>query len=413
MTPRKLLFSLSAPTSWPELVLILLLRLAALCGFLIMLSLILPGDNIAFYAFMGFAFIITIPYSLWLRNQEHALRFAPLQFLVDITLVSGLVYFTGGIESELNMLYPLVILSAGVVSTPRRALQITLLSILVYILLIVLMTHGVLVPPGGVPPGYELASVAPSLTLRVFVFLFFGIASAYVSERCNYITRKKRQFRQLTELIFRHVRAGLLLLDEKDRVLLANGRAAELLGTPPRDLQGRNLSDLQRPVPKDRTISISPAVYMERPDGTAFPATYETSSLELPAEAVPGVRLHSEPLHGQLMIFNDISRLIEMQDKAQQVERMRAAADMAADVAHEIRTPLTAISGAVQILNRMDKETFDPLNDSAREEKELLEQIFSQSAKIDSIIQRFLDYAEFSRDDLQRILELDLDVKSS
>ena len=59
----------SRTASWPELATILAIRLLVLTGFLVLIALILPSDDIAFYTFMAFAFIITIPYSLWLRNK--------------------------------------------------------------------------------------------------------------------------------------------------------------------------------------------------------------------------------------------------------------------------------------------------------------------------------------------------------
>ena len=73
---------------------------------------------------MGIAFTITIPYSLWLRSKIRTFQFAPLQFLVDLIMVTGLVYFSGGIHSEFTLLYPLVILSAGIAVNPKQAAAI-------------------------------------------------------------------------------------------------------------------------------------------------------------------------------------------------------------------------------------------------------------------------------------------------
>ena len=72
--------------SWPELTAILLVRLAFL-WLLVLLSLAMPNDAAVFYAFMGFAFIITIPYSLWLRSKLRSTQFASLQFLVDLQTI--------------------------------------------------------------------------------------------------------------------------------------------------------------------------------------------------------------------------------------------------------------------------------------------------------------------------------------
>jgi len=408
MPIRRLKDKLINPVTWPELTVILLLRLAALCSFLLLLSILMPGDSIAFYAFMAFAFIITIPYSLWLRNQERIRQFAPLQFTVDLILVSGLVYYTGGLQSDLNLLFPLVILSAGIIAPPKQTVQITVLSILVYLILSWLMISGLLVPVGRpVEPGPFQAG--PSVLIRVFVFIFFGIASAYVSRRCSYINRKEEQFRTLTEIIFRNVRAGLLLLDERDRILMANTRACELLGQSTADLKNRPVTALMRAQSGEDHEHISPSVFFQKANGETFPVTYETSSFHLPAEAVGlGGKTRSE-VKASLMVFTDISLLMKMQEEMKEIERMKAAADMAAEVAHEIRTPLTAISGAVQLLEHLDRQQDGTPSELAeRDKKELLHQIFLQSARIDKVIQHFLDYAEFSKSDLVKLIELDV-----
>lgn len=399
---------LKSPTSWHELTAILVLRLVALSAFLIILSTVMPGDNIAFYAFMGFAFIITIPYSLWLRKQDLCKQFAPLQFSVDLITVSGLIYFTGGLDSDLNVLFPLVILSAGIVSTPKQTIQITILSMITYLLLITLITSSLLPPiQNGLQP--SLQEVAQSLSIRTFVFLLFGIASTYLSQRCGYINQKEEQFRGMTEIIFRNIHTGLLLVDQHKNILLANPRACEILKRASQELAGMKLNDLLDTSEKHPADPLRQMAYFKTDQGNSFPAAYETSTLNFPAEAIPQLNQASGEAQVQIISFKDVSTILDMHDQIQQVERMQAAADMAAEVAQEIRTPLTAISGAVQLLDHLDKskntQSEELLN---REKKELLQQIFQQSARIDKVIQHFLDYSEFSRSDLARLMDLNL-----
>ena len=199
--------------SWATMTGLLGARLAAITGFLILLSFILAKDGLAFYALMAFAYIITIPYSLWMRSQDRMRRLAPLQFLADLVVVSVLVYFTGGLTSDLTLLYPLIILSAGIVLPLIQTIQITALSILSYVLIVLLMSQNILVQYPPAATGETLAGAGTSMVLRIFIFVFFGITSAYVSRRCDYINKKEKQFSTLTEIIFKNVKTGLLLLD--------------------------------------------------------------------------------------------------------------------------------------------------------------------------------------------------------
>lgn len=411
---NRIIQKFKTPTSWHELTTILVFRLIALFAFLAILSTVMPSDNIAFYAFMGFSFIATIPYSLWIRKQDLCKQFASLQFTVDLVTVSGLIYFTGGLDSDLNVLFPLVILSAGLVSTPKQTIQITALSIIIYTLLITLMSNNILAPALDTALQPPEEGVARTLAIRILVFLFFGIASTYLARRCCFINQKEEQLRGMTEIIFRNIHTGLLLLDEKKTILLTNPRACKILQRSAQELAGMQLDQLVDTTKSHPADPFQKTVYFSTKDGTSFPAAYEESCLSLPSEAIPQLNGHGGDAAVQIISFKDVSVMLAAHEQNQQVERMQAAADMAAEVAHEIRTPLTAISGAVQLLNYLDThEPSQPDEALSQSKKELLQQIFQQSTRIDKVIQHFLDYAEFSHDDLAQLMDIDLTDTSS
>ncbi|MCF7847912.1 MAG: hypothetical protein K9M45_03600 [Kiritimatiellales bacterium] len=398
-------------STWPELAAILAVRLIVLTGFLALVTLILPSDDIAFYTFMAFAFIITIPYSLWLRNKIKATRRAPLQFLVDLILVTGLVYFTGGIGSDLTLLYPLVILSAGIVATPKQAIQITVLSIVVYLLMAGLLSQDLLAAPASEAGASALHSMYSSVILRIFTFCFFGMASVYVSRRCGYINRQEQMFRNMTEFIFQNVQAGLLLLDTEDRILIANHTACELLFQREEDLAALPFPSLIDAKTINTADSIGHAVYFKRPGGNPFPVTYHRSTVNLPASIVPRVNEKKGDVPVTILVFNDISHIIEMQVELKNAERVSAATKIAGEMAHEIRTPLTAISASIQLLAQYEKysDATDWLPDSPKvtERAELFEHILSAVDRMDTVIQNFCDFSEYSPEDLMTIIKLD------
>ncbi len=387
---------------WPGLLGLMFLRLFLLTGLLAILAILLPSDSVAFYAFMAFAYIVSIPYALWLRNREKVAQFVPLQFVVDLVIVTGVVYFTGGIDSDLALLYPLVILSAAIVTTPRHAIEITVLSIAVYVTVVVLMMQGVLVNYGP-PLNYENWGTATrTLIMRASVFVCFGLVSAYVSQRCQYTTLELRRFREMTEIFFRNVRAGLMLLDHGNRILVVNERACRLLEQNEQQLVGRTLSELiaARPSSEGTQSELSPATcYFRRPNGESFPASVETATLTLPGEVVPGV---TQPGNADvsIMVFSDISRILEMQEQVKRAERVRAAVHMAAEIAHEIRNPLAAVSGAAQQLRLLERKAAAGDVKSAemlrKEGATFCEIIFNESVRLDHICERFIDYTEFN-----------------
>jgi two-component system, NtrC family, sensor histidine kinase PilS len=403
--------------SWTAMTGLLGGRLAAISAFLIVLSFVLKQDSVAFYSFIAFAYIVTIPYSLWMRNQDKMRRLAPLQFLVDLVFISGLVYFTGGLQNDyLILLYPLIILSAGIILPLRQTVQITVLAIISYALVTVMMSQNILVQ---YPSGYvsqNLAGNSGGMALRIFVFVAFGIASAYVSRRCDYISKKEKQLRAVTKLIFERVKTGLLLLDAGDRILMANGRACILLGCEEPELIGKSLSSIRlKPDEiKNRDADLKGAAdYFRRSDGSVFPVSIEDASITFPCDAVPNVNAAGDSsLDARILNFTDLSHFLRLQGQARQLERIKAAAIMAREMAHHIRTPLTGISGAVQILQRNMGSNGLADAPGGKERQDICRQILAESMRMDKVIQNFLDYAEFSPQDIHDLIQMDIDQES-
>lgn len=179
--------SINTREVWTNLVRVLAVRLALLSLLLGASSLLLPDYGGAFHVFVGLAFMLTIPYSLWIRDHVRLHELSYLQFLVDVVVVTGLVYFTGGMRSGLVLLYPLVIVAAGIVSPWWRAMQIAVLCVLAYSTLAVLGMERVLVPYAGevASQGYEHGLVI--MVLHGMTFLLFGVAGAFMSRRCLYL----------------------------------------------------------------------------------------------------------------------------------------------------------------------------------------------------------------------------------
>jgi signal transduction histidine kinase len=389
-------------------------RLATISGFLIVLSFVLKQDSIAFYAFIAFAYIITIPYSLWMRNQDRMRRLAPLQFLVDLVFVSGLVYFAGGMRNDfLILLYPLIILSAGIILPIKQTIQITVLAIISYTLVILLMSQNILVQYPSSAATQDIVSTSGAMVLRIIIFIFFGIASAYVSRRCDYISKKEKQFRDITKIIFENVKTGLLLLDADDRILMANDRACILLSRDEAELTGKALSTIHlKPseIKSGETELRGASDYFRRSDGSIFPVSIEDARLILPAEAVPHTPASAGGLvDARILNFNDLSHFLRLQSQTRQLERIKAAANMAKEMAHQIRTPLTGISGAVQLLQINLKSAPEDALTTDKEREDLCHQIVMESIRMDKVIQNFLDYAEFSPKDVRDLIQMNID----
>ncbi len=398
-------------TTWPELTAILLARLLVL-WLIVFISLLLPTDDIAFYAFMGVAFIITIPYSIWLRSKLRTVEFAPLQFMVDLIMVTGLVYFTGGIHSDFTLLYPLVILSAGIVGTPKQAMSITVLSIVVYSLMAIMLRDGVLTEV--MPPSVMLGmnSTATAIVIRGFIFVFFGGTSIYIAKRCDFIYRQEQVLGNTTSTLLENIPAPALLLSDNGNILFANEPACFTLNTSREILCAHKFQELRQESGKPIPESFGHAATLTRMNAIPLPVSYRTQDFQLPHSAsLGGQNAGKSPIKVTLLVFNDISEELKTRRQLAKVERITNATRIASEMAHEIHAPLASLSASLQLLKHYEAKAtaadWLPNSPRRKDRSELFGLIEDASNQMETVIRNFLDFAEFSPKDLLSIIKLD------
>ena len=90
---------------------------------------------------------------------------------------------------------------------------------------------------------------------------------------------------------------------------------------------------------------------------------------------------------GHVLIFQDVTSVVEMETELTRSERLAAVGEMAAKIAHEIRNPLAAISGSVQILRD------DVGRPDAQDPSRLMGIVVREADRLSGLITDFLDYA--------------------
>src|SRR4029453_9355563 len=88
---------------------------------------------------------------------------------------------------------------------------------------------------------------------------------------------------------------------------------------------------------------------------------------------------------GTVITFQDLTRIRALEETSRRQDRLAAIGRMAASIAHEIRNPLAAMRGSIQML-RADME-------GQSSQTELMEIILRESDRLNRIISDFLNYA--------------------
>ncbi|HUC92106.1 MAG TPA: ATP-binding protein [Paenibacillus sp.] len=149
---------------------------------------------------------------------------------------------------------------------------------------------------------------------------------------------------------------GVYGIDATARTLYWNAAAEKLTGYSGEDLSGHHLLDLvSTPDPKDGllaaernggyTVSAEKDAagarddIFRRKDGTTFPAEYKVRPV-----------IDGERTIGTLITFTDKTERMKSDELIVRSEKLAAAGQLAAGIAHEIRNPLTSLKGFLQLL---------------------------------------------------------------
>ena len=321
------------------------------------------GSQGALYGLALIMGLLSLGYAWGIRrfSTPQSLRLqAYIQLLGDTIFSSSMVLLTGGTASAFTFFYSLSIINAAVLLYRRGAFVIATSSSLVFIIL-GLMELG-WIPKLGMHEAdifYGIVwhlegqknSILWNLANNIFAFYTVGFLASRLSEqlRSSEIGRRMqtgsfRDLKALHENIIGSVGTGLITVNADGEITLVNPAANELLEWNSEQVF---LGDLLTLLPE-----LEPLV---RPESDA--SSHELETVRAHADGEQHIRWSRSPLTdgrggsiGYVIAFQDITHLRQMEQEVKRAEQLATVGRLAASIAHEIRNPLTAISGAVQVL---------------------------------------------------------------
>ncbi|MDJ0848463.1 MAG: ATP-binding protein [Myxococcota bacterium] len=348
------------------------------------------GERIGLYGTVAAAFVATVVYGLVLPRIRRPRRFAAINIATDIVIVSALVLFSGGPDSLFAFLYLLVAAYGALLFEKRGALITASLGGAAYGAVLVL----------GARVGSGAESHHPTVLFAVWGVHAAGIAlvaalSSFLAAELQRTGEALRQstsdLRDLAHLHRRTVESlmsGLLTTDSEGRVTSFNPEAERITGRKAAWVLGR---DLEEVLPGVREVAIHgrvplgahgrPRMLFPQPDG---------SQLHLGVAGYILRDVEGEP-SGHVVIFQDVTDVVAMEAELRRSERLAAVGELSASIAHEIRNPLAAISGSIQILRRgaVDAGGLSGSGEAGR----LMDIVLRETDRLNHLITDFLLYA--------------------
>ena len=159
------------------------------------------------------------------------------------------------------------------------------------------------------------------------------------------------RMREFSENILESLNDGLAVVNRNDCVVRWNRKLEELYGLRHEDAVGRRLADVFH----SSFFEVLRSARSESQEGSAFyrvPLTtrHEPSRRLLVNVATTPLRESDGTIAGTIVIIEDISSRVQLEEQLQISEKMASIGLLAAGVAHEVNTPLTGISSFTQML---------------------------------------------------------------
>lgn len=300
------------------------------------------------------------------------------QLAADIAAVTLLMHSSGGVESGLGSLLFVSIAVNSVLLSQRIGVAFAAIATLA---MLIEQTLAVLYSDAGQGGFTQTGIIGVTLFAAAFVGHFVGTRLRESEALAEQRGLDLANLSEINEYVIKHMRTGILVVDEHDQVRMLNSAAATDLKTS----EGPNHS----------LGAIAPRLKSEldawRKDIYQRPAAITAGDGRplIPHFASVGGNQGS----GALILLEDASTV------AEQVRQMKLAAlgRLTASIAHEIRNPLAAVSHASQLLAES--------SNLSSEDRRLTEIINEHTARVERMVENIL---QLSRRDSTRAEELDL-----
>jgi two-component system sensor histidine kinase PilS (NtrC family) len=334
--------------------------------------------KIFFVASLVYAAVVAASF-VTLRLRRLRLNWQLAMMVVgDIVCLSVLSNASGGIQSNVSLLLLVSLAAAGMISRGKITLLFASLTSIA-----ALLEHSYAVL-------YDDADTAQYIQVGLLCMSYFAVAwlahtlAKYAVDSQLLAQRRSRELVNLAEanrLVMRDMQDGILVVDGAGKILQMNQRAERLL---------RNTTSVGGAM-----LEIFPVLYRQyRSWMSTGSSRRDTLELDGGVQArLRFVAIDHDPASGVVIFLEDMQR---MRAEAQQI-KLAALGRLTANIAHEVRNPLSAISYATELLREEHGDD---------KQQRLLQIVMDNTRRINQIVQ---DVMQLNRRDRAQVELLDLD----
>jgi two-component system sensor histidine kinase PilS (NtrC family) len=321
--------------------------------------------------------VLTSVLAVVLRKPQPGWQIA-FQMCIDIVSISALSYIGGGVQSNLSMLMLVSLAFAGMISHGRITL---LYAAMASITLLLSHAYAVLTRDASEALFFQTGILSTS---------YFAVAwlahalSKYALDSEHLAARRGEDLSSMAEanrLMIQGMPDGMLVVDERGHVRQFNPGAGRLLGYT---------FAAGKEVELGECSPLLEAMY------AAWRQNHELDAevLQLPRTnrmvRVRFLEIGGSVFWGAVIVLEDMQRI---QEQAQQV-KLAALGRLTANIAHEVRNPLSAISYATELLQEGQRDAA---------QTRMLQIILDNTSRLNRIVQDVMQINRRDRSQAERI----------
>jgi two-component system sensor histidine kinase PilS (NtrC family) len=358
------------------------------------------------YLIAGLTYGLTLAYIALGRLGASRLINLMAQIGGDLLVVTLLVYFTGALDSPFSFMYLVSIITAAMLLYRRGGLMAASGAVILYGGLGDLMYYGILPIPQQTwftPTQWSSSRLYFNMATNFAGFYATALLVSIISEKLRKTSEEldaNRQnlaeLRALNQNVVESIPSGLITLTQYGTAAFINPAGCQILQTQPYSILGRHVTEIGF-VTREQWNEIRQQLTdgaLVRQENESFEVGSEQRSIGF---ALTPLSTLDGKASGYTLIFQDLTEMKKLEAELRLKDRMAAVGELSAGIAHEIRNPLAAIAGSVQVLKNSKSLT--------SQDQRLMTIVLKESERLNKTIAEFL---RFVRPQEKRTSEFDI-----
>ena len=338
----------------------------------------------ALYALVLVGFMFSLAWGVLGIYGRSSRRLIAAELAADGLLITGFVYCSGGVHSFFGFLYIIWVVHAAARADSRLTSWSAIGAIAAYGVMALGTAVG-WIPTFAATPPPLLGEAATAFGLHTAAVLSVSLLAQRQERVVEAGHHELMELGEIHRRIVDNVSSGLLTVDRSERVTSFNREAERITGQSAEQVLGRPLPQL---FPDLGEIDAPPVDDSSDATGRRTEGAFQRADgdlLRLGFSRSPLLDSLGQP-EGGVLIFQDLTRVREMEEQLRRSERLSVVGQLATGLAHEIRNPLASLSGAIELLGA------DLRADDASSRR-LLRVVERETARLNRLVSDFLSYA--------------------